>query len=938
MSIQKNANNANEATELTEGQQALLDSRNTPSYLPYTRLVGLISGISKAGKTTCISGLTHFFKEFAKLGKSDDGRTKFPVIYLLFPYTEEATVSVAEINIYLKNLTGTPDGSDVEKYNANYEKNKALYKLLGLSPLPLDGNPKKHVEEAISTLKNSPVDFNQLGKLISTEGMDLYIQNLTLKAPANEMLSTFLEANHLELELRDTRGWGDLIVGNEEEVKRQTSKSLSDLSMDGGDFVIFFAESSYNNSISSLYKDTIYNIHSAIPVFMLSNKSDLMASLKRNWLTAIKQGATAKEAMFALLNAVTSGEDFYSYEEPVISPSILQGMFYAAYKLFEKVGLGQFQEDEFMFESNYFSKESLQFILPSCESMRSNQFDLEKEDVVYWQTVLTVSLMNMVTQTLSLKKDQTELETFETLKKILKPENDFFNKAVDSVIAIIEDDTKKYGFASQGIHAPLLMRPNLKGHTMYSIQEDLTDVNYNPLGTYGGITTMNNGKMRYGSTVVTAVTSLHALRDWLYALLTLLEEYTPNPDDSNPLKLSEAKLQLLKQTINHAIYHKLIDNNATVRGYNIIDRHIVVDEMEKNREINPNSNPFATLIDGILKESSTYFIEEAKETDEVEEAEEVEETPQTLEVESQEACDMTNFEKEAFYVDFDEEDKDCDIDPNWNPDENFELEVLMLNAEDDMYNKTFLSEFVDLIHFLSELTEGMIPWYPSTGVTLEAYLDEKAPFYQNHTIHNILKSYPHLTSAISSPYYHHEHPEPLADGFLTIKGVFSGFVRENYRVTDQVGLLMLKQQVLQCKQKLICFLFAHFEMYRTDKVFCCVADYCKERNLPVLEFYKSLTDALPPRQDNATLDDLLVETTFQGIYPNAWRFCQDYDIDLSPEDMSIHIINEDIEEDVLDDLKLCTDEDTYDFEYEEISCIPFECIFWTSLEDNQGLI
>lgn len=82
-----------------------------------------------------------------------------------------------------------------------------------------------------------------------SESIDRFVKKITLRVPAEKSLALFLEKKNIDLRVRDTRGFLDLVL--KEDLKAQTYKSLSELGLDGLDGVIFFCSDSYPIAIQN---------------------------------------------------------------------------------------------------------------------------------------------------------------------------------------------------------------------------------------------------------------------------------------------------------------------------------------------------------------------------------------------------------------------------------------------------------------------------------------------------------------------------------------------------------------------------------------------------------------------------------------------------------------------------------------------------------------
>ena len=230
-------------------------------------------GTTKCGKTTSIAVLTNVPQLIINLASGDDGRTKTTVEYHIVQETECNGIFIEDVDLFEQNIMGSVDGN-LEKYNVQIKKYKVLSDVLKLTTLDEGQNVKEYIKKQIESLKGEPANEKLLKKLMCSETIDTFVRKLILRVPAKLELALFLKDQHIDLRIRDTRGLLDVVLNDD--IKAQTSKSLSELGLDNLDGIVFFCSDEYPNIVAELYKDTLKSVFEALPVFLVHNRTDFM--------------------------------------------------------------------------------------------------------------------------------------------------------------------------------------------------------------------------------------------------------------------------------------------------------------------------------------------------------------------------------------------------------------------------------------------------------------------------------------------------------------------------------------------------------------------------------------------------------------------------------------------------------------------------------------
>ncbi len=560
-------------------------------------ILGYVGG-TKGGKTTGIASLTSIPDQIIKVSSGDSGRTKTTVEYHFTSWSKSKSIIIENIDIFEQNILGANNG-DVKKYNEQLKNNSVLTNVLGLHSIEEGENVHQYILNTINLLQNTTVNLESIKKLLCTEGIDKYIRRITLAVPAQEDIKTYINSNNIELYIRDTRGLLDIALEDNAQNKRQSISNLKDLGLEGLDGIVFFCSETYPNIIQDLYYDTFKSVFQSVPVFLMARDNMLFK-------------------IFSINNQVTNYQNVDNFIDSIqkrtniLYTEIEEQYFLNTFDLMQRFEITVYDEvtKQYSFKDTYFNQEMVEFIVPSCASLKKLSVDkdfnpeecIKEDDFVFYQTISVVSCIKMITM---IKHLQTGMI------KILKSglaSNLIWKKSNDPVsIKSLQEDYSKYDNYHTSYAASKFVKPQFTTLMKKDIEEGIGDSSVELLGKRGGITTMNNGKLRYPITAVTAVTA----RQWISHLIDKIEitgnliEKTTNkelfPDLHDDVKAQNA---LVQKALYCALYKYYTDVDATIQSYLIVERYKVVKEIGNIRDkgITANSISFIDVIRNIIKD------------------------------------------------------------------------------------------------------------------------------------------------------------------------------------------------------------------------------------------------------------------------------------------------------------------------------------------------
>lgn len=523
-------------------------------------------GTTKCGKTTSIAALTNVPEIIINLASGDDGRTKTTVEYHIVQNTEDNGIFIEDIDLFEQNIMGSVDGN-LEKYNLQIKKYKVLTDVLKLTTLDERQNVKEHIKEQIESLKGEPASEQLLKKLMCSETIDTFVRKLILRVPANPTLTLFLKDQNIDLRIRDTRGLLDIVLNND--LKSQTSKSLSELGLDNLDGIVFFCSDTYPNIVTELYKDVLKSVFESLPVFLVHNRTDFMFEM----FNLNGQKATVDNVRHMI-------ENIQEEKHPVFSPEAVAVKSKSTFKLLDQLDIGEFYKDKsdkkkFRFNDSYFTNEKIQFLLPSCTSFSEDENNfLEELDFEFYTLTVNASFEKMLNMISALQEGMELIFEANIAKNIIITEN-------NARIQELKNDFSRYDNPYVGYGATSFTKPQLQYLSCSDINNDITNpsLNGSRIGPRGGITTMNNGKLRYATTAVVAVTA----RRWITYLISKISLENPlvdsneNPIFDGTVTTLEIQQNLLRKALFNKLYKNYTDTEATIQYYLLVNRNYVVD-------------------------------------------------------------------------------------------------------------------------------------------------------------------------------------------------------------------------------------------------------------------------------------------------------------------------------------------------------------------------
>lgn len=545
-----------------------------------------ILGSTKTGKTTTIASLTEAPDIILNCSKGDSNRTKVTIAYH-FDIEADSAVTVEEVEFFQDKLMFTSLRSEerITKFNELMSgENGDLLKTLRFSKLAPGTDLTKHIEDVILSYKNTPVVENtsadevtsmsedELRRIITTEGIDKFIKRITLKVRPNEALSKVLLAKNADLFIRDTRGLLDIMVAEENGKKSINIPSLSDLGLENLDGVLFIASDNIPNIVQSLYKETLGNVLKSVPVFLISHCKMMAKEYNRIYRDINEKNISE---FIRKIQDIDSPLEMYD--------DITTDYFQDTISLFESKDLGIMENGDFC--DTFFPLNKVEFLIPTVRELKNPTYStkevLESTNFSFFSQVCTQSLCMML--------DMIN-ELFENMKKLSEQAAQQFLAAYneDKKEKTLPNDVARYDY-----HRTSYMRPQLTYCGAEAIADKIIDPLYEPLGPRGGISTINNGKLKFPATAVSAVTAKQYI-SYLISNTVINDSICELFEGVNQTMLTK----LLHKTLWCYLYC-FIDANATIQSYLIINRFQVKDGIWYTRENYSGSSKQDVICDTI---------------------------------------------------------------------------------------------------------------------------------------------------------------------------------------------------------------------------------------------------------------------------------------------------------------------------------------------------
>ena len=223
----------------------------------------------------------------------------------------------------------------------------------------------------------------------------------------------------------------------------------------------------------------------------------------------------------------------------------------------------------------YFGKDETTFLFPISTTLKkfgsgkvTEEELIEASDVKFLQMVVSLSVLKMVALIINFRESIEHLKSDEYAGK-------YMHDAAQKVKGELLVDFNKYNNASHGYSSTLYCKPQLQSATKESILTNIDNREPAILGPNGGITTRNNGKLRFFATAVVAVSA----RKWLDRIIGAVEVTEDICDGTGKLLFPGlsgnflAQTQLVKSVLRNCLYKEYTDNQATLQYHLCVDRY-----------------------------------------------------------------------------------------------------------------------------------------------------------------------------------------------------------------------------------------------------------------------------------------------------------------------------------------------------------------------------
>lgn len=539
-------------------------------------------GPTKNGKTTTIAALAETPDILINCSKGDSNRTKVTISYH-FDIDSEPGVTIECVEFFRERFSfvGANPEDRISKFNELMgSADGTLLSLLGFAKLASGTDLNDHIDDVIKSYENTSVDEKLLKVLITTEGIDKYVKRITLRVRPNEALSNVLKEIHTDLFIRDTRGLLDIMVTEDKRI--QNIPSLSDLGLDNLDGVIFFASDSIPNIVPTLYADTLKNVLKSVPVFLVTRDKSMVKEYQRIYRDF------SEDNIIEFIRKIQNVDNLlYAYDD------ITTDFFQDTISLFESDNLHIMENGEFC--DTFFPLNEVEFLVPMVRELKDRNCDthsaVQSENFSFFRQVCTQSLCMMLDMINKL---------FDNIQKLRV-------SAANQLRNAYEEDKKKEtlqnDIARYNLNPTAYMRPQLSYCSAETISEQIIDPLYEPLGPRGGITTMNNGKLRYPATAVLAVTARQYISHLIYNTV-INDEIRGLFESVSDIMLAK----LLHKTLWCYLY-RFTDSYASIRQYLIVNRDEVSAGIMKTRNRGGNSEqyPICDTNDNIVNSFADYI-------------------------------------------------------------------------------------------------------------------------------------------------------------------------------------------------------------------------------------------------------------------------------------------------------------------------------------------
>lgn len=548
--------------------------------------IGII-GPTKAGKTATLSFLTKNTAEIQSISSGDRGRTKITMEYHFDPDYDDA-LFIEKIWYFPVAFAGSQDRT-IAKYNDNLDKDAAdkriLTDIFKMRKLNEGEDINKYIEDVINGFSNKTADNDMLSKLISTEEIDDYISRIIVKVGPESNFKQYLVDNNLDLSIRDTRGLLDIVIKEDDGKKSiKSTKSITDLGLEGMDGIIFYCYDEYPNITNALYKDILSKLLKSIPIFLLSKdnlfkqafKMDVNNAEKRIDIDNIKNFITSIQK-----NQIDMYED-------------IENNYSATFKLLSNFDITERNDNgNWDFTESYFDVGNVEYVLPKIKNMNdveSTDYNLLKIATISSIELILDNIINLH-KTMNAIFENTQNKLYEVLNQVLRD---------DRIKQQLVDDFNKFDNGPYGYNSPRNTRPVLQEYNTEKLNNDVVDSNVELQGPYGGVTSRNNGRLKYPLTAILGVTA----SNWMFDIID-------NIKIDNMFKrqgLSDEKaINLTKKLLRFVYYRRFIDSRASINGSLIVDRETIIRDVAeiRNMALNQlliNNEAFVTTISKALSE------------------------------------------------------------------------------------------------------------------------------------------------------------------------------------------------------------------------------------------------------------------------------------------------------------------------------------------------
>ncbi len=539
-----------------------------------------VMGETRSGKKSAVAPLLKSPELLLKLRDRSGRKPEVIVETHLVKGTEGIKVYITWNESALKNTSAPPELRN-KKYNELLNGNIGdVLKELGFKKLNKSEDFNAlyvHVDEVIKSINGQQMNPEFIGKLISTEGIGRYVKRVVFQAAPSYEFAKVLREKNIDLYIRDTGTLVDIALDD----KKITGNipSPADYGLDGLDAVVFMATDNMPCCVSKAYKNFLAIVLRAVPVFMIARDKSMTAELKYRYSPVTKESVKNYLAQLqenTLPNYKDSADAFYG----------------DAYAFMEKMGVVCRKDDnEWAFCDAFLVRKRVEYLVPYVKELGNSGYTAEQavssENFKIYQMVCTQIFSEIIEKTEDLYTRMSKIAHTPVVKEFLAA----------------------YDIMQKNGNLNFDMTPALTYYKTEDLANDLLNPECSVLGERGGITMLNNGKLRYPAAAVMAATACKDIFKVINNTPFSQGIKDALPDISEDLLSKLLSKSMVSKTLMNTLY-RFIDTDACIQRYPIINRYIVCESIlpERGCYYLSREKVIDSVIDNIVKAFAVFLL------------------------------------------------------------------------------------------------------------------------------------------------------------------------------------------------------------------------------------------------------------------------------------------------------------------------------------------